>query len=185
MLDQIVSQYLAIFPGERGDLSLLQQQLQNQEKLNTRQNFRGHLAAGGIVLSPDRQSVLMIHHNILNRWFQPGGHVDPDDVNPRDAARREVEEETGVEIAEQLAISDDPLVPTDIDTHYIPASPKKNEPEHYHHEFRYVFLAASMLLKHQEQEVQAAEWVSFEDPRASALQESIGKLRELGIIGAA
>lgn len=32
------------------------------------------------------------------------------------------------------------MLPLDIDTHFIPENPKKQEPSHYHHDFRYVFL---------------------------------------------
>lgn len=31
------------------------------------------------------------------------------------------------------------MLPLDIDTHFIPENPKKQEPSHYHHDFRYVF----------------------------------------------
>ena len=35
-----------------------------------------------------------------------------------------------------------PDLPVHIDTHHIPANPKKNEPPHYHHDFRYVYIAS-------------------------------------------
>jgi 8-oxo-dGTP pyrophosphatase MutT (NUDIX family) len=47
------------------------------------------------VLVTHEGRVLLHHHVRLNRWLPPGGHVEPNEL-PDDAARREVEEETGV-----------------------------------------------------------------------------------------
>jgi len=41
--------------------------------------------------------VLLHFHKKLQRWLPPGGHIERDEL-PDDAARREVLEETGVEI---------------------------------------------------------------------------------------
>lgn len=38
------------------------------------------------------------HHERLDLWLPPGGHVDRDEL-PREAARREVDEEIGQEVA--------------------------------------------------------------------------------------
>ncbi len=43
----------------------------------------------------------LIQHPRFRRWMLPGGHVEPDE-NPAETARREVEEETGLQ-AELLA----------------------------------------------------------------------------------
>jgi 8-oxo-dGTP pyrophosphatase MutT (NUDIX family) len=40
-------------------------------------------------------AVLLHHHQKLNRWLPPGGHIEPDEL-PDEAAVREVFEETGV-----------------------------------------------------------------------------------------
>ena len=37
------------------------------------------------------------HHDRLGKWLAPGGHVDRDEL-PREAARREVREETGLDV---------------------------------------------------------------------------------------
>ncbi len=37
------------------------------------------------------------HHDRLDKWVAPGGHIDRDEL-PREAARREVHEETGLAV---------------------------------------------------------------------------------------
>lgn len=37
------------------------------------------------------------HHDRLDMWLAPGGHIDRDEL-PREAARREVREETGLDV---------------------------------------------------------------------------------------
>ncbi|MBB5869878.1 8-oxo-dGTP pyrophosphatase MutT (NUDIX family) [Allocatelliglobosispora scoriae] len=54
-----------------------------------------HFTAGAIVLD-DRDRVLLIHHNRIDQWLYPGGHLEPDE-DPAEAALREVREETGIE----------------------------------------------------------------------------------------
>lgn len=40
---------------------------------------------------------LLLRHKKLDAWFPPGGHIDQDEL-PDDAARREVLEESGLEV---------------------------------------------------------------------------------------
>lgn len=52
-------------------------------------------AAFGIVLSQDKQQLLLVKRKDVPIWVLPGGGVDRDEA-PEDAAAREVFEETGV-----------------------------------------------------------------------------------------
>ncbi|HLB36626.1 MAG TPA: NUDIX domain-containing protein [Gemmatimonadales bacterium] len=94
----------------------------------------GHITASGIVLAPERDRVLLVFHRRLQRWLQPGGHVEPDDQDLPGAASREVLEETGIAL--------DPRVPPvliGVDVHQIPA--RTDEPPHFHHDMVFRFLA--------------------------------------------
>src|SRR5688572_11893005 len=45
----------------------------------------------------DQDRVLLIYHRKLQKWLQPGGHIDPNEI-PSEAAIREALEETGLEV---------------------------------------------------------------------------------------
>jgi 8-oxo-dGTP pyrophosphatase MutT (NUDIX family) len=182
MLDEVLQRYLIVFPEEEKNLSRLLQQIQNNERLNDRWNFKGHVTGSAIILLPDRSQVLLIHHKLFDRWQQPGGHWEDDEANPLQAAQREGKEETGVQIAEYLPLlAGERLVPLDIDSHLVPARAHKNEPKHWHHDFRYVFVAASEAVTPQKAEVNAVRWFSLTASEPRFIGRAIDKLSRLGI----
>ena len=92
----------------------------------------GHVTASAVVLAPDLQHVLLVYHERLSRWLQPGGHVEPDDTTVQHTARREVLEETGLVLDPDHA---PPLV--SIDVHEIPET--RTEPFHLHYDLMFHF----------------------------------------------
>ena len=56
-----------------------------------------HLTAGALVLSAERDAVLLTLHAKAQRWFQFGGHLEPGDATLADGALREATEESGVD----------------------------------------------------------------------------------------
>ena len=94
----------------------------------------GHVTASGLVLSPKGRQVLLVYHNRLQMWLQPGGHVEPSDPDVLTTAGREVWEETGIRVASD---SDPYLV--SVDVHEIPANDR--EPVHAHHDLMFCFTA--------------------------------------------
>jgi 8-oxo-dGTP pyrophosphatase MutT (NUDIX family) len=91
----------------------------------------GHVTASAIVLDPDASSVVLVYHERLERWLQPGGHIEAGDASLEAAARREVLEETG------LRLSDETPRLVALDVHEIP--PARGEPRHFHHDFMFAF----------------------------------------------
>lgn len=115
----------------------------------------GHFTASAFVRSPDRSRLLLIHHEKLGRWLQPGGHVEAGDADLMAAARREVREETGVS---ELAPALDGIF--DVDVHAFPA--RGGDPAHLHFDVRFLFDAAGDALR-RGSEVRDARWFPLED----------------------
>ncbi len=116
---------------------LIQMLLSHTPRPFSRDQFNpGHITATGLVIAPDGERVLLVHHRRLDRWLLPGGHVEEDDAEIWHTARREVIEETGVLLAEE-----GPPVVAGLDVHGIP--PKRDEPYHLHHDLIFFFRATS------------------------------------------
>ena len=106
----------------------------------SRHNYEpGHITCSGLVLAPDCERILLVHHRRLDRWLLPGGHVEPDDPEIWDSARREVVEETGAILVPDSSFT--ALV--SVDVHGIPVHAKRREPYHLHHDLTFSFQAVS------------------------------------------
>jgi 8-oxo-dGTP pyrophosphatase MutT (NUDIX family) len=164
-INTIFDKYIDFFPQDEIELQLLKEQLSQEQDLFNRKNFIGHLTASGFILSKDMSSILLIHHNFLNKYLQPGGHCDDDNESPLQAAEREIEEETGLTNLELLSVDvEEPLTPIQIHTHPIPTNPAKAESAHFHHDFRYCFhLVDDQEINLQENEVGEAKWFTLDE----------------------
>lgn len=133
----------------------------------SRATTEGHVTASAWVLSPDLHATLLTHHRKLDRWLQPGGHVE-DDATIQQAALREAREESGIV---QLALVSDALF--DIDVHLIPA--RKSEPAHYHYDLRFLILAGHAVFAAGEESVDLA-WVPLGDILGGDVDESVARM---------
>lgn len=98
-----------------------------------RDHLPGHITGSAWIVNENRTKTLLIQHAKLKRWLQPGGHADGErDV--LNVARREAEEETGLKKIT-------PLRETifDLDIHLIPD--RKDFPQHWHYDVRFLFEA--------------------------------------------
>jgi len=109
----------------------------------------GHYTGSAWLVSADGERVLLLHHRKLDRWLQPGGHADGDTDLAR-VALREAEEETGLaDLALEPGIYD-------LDRHLIPA--RKQDPEHWHYDVRFVVRALGSERFTVSDESHALEW---------------------------
>src|SRR5271157_2219076 len=101
----VLARYLAVFPGEKERLRLLQAFLRDTtdpRQLFHRKNFAGHITASGFVLSPDGKKLALVRHKFLDRYLQPGGLVEETDQSALAAALREILEETDIQSCRHL-----------------------------------------------------------------------------------
>lgn len=56
-----------------------------------------HFCASAFIINPENKKILLVKHRKFNKWTQPGGHIEVDEI-PEDAAVREAYEETGVKV---------------------------------------------------------------------------------------
>ncbi|TAG48138.1 MAG: NUDIX domain-containing protein [Betaproteobacteria bacterium] len=108
-------------------------------------HIAGHITASAWVLNAARTHAALVHHRKLERWLQPGGHVEESDSSWLAASRREVMEETGL-----TALTLSPQYGAelfDVDVHDIPervATPTRHaEPAHTHFDLRFLWIAGS------------------------------------------
>lgn len=135
----------------------------------------GHFTASGFVASPDHSSLLLVEHARLEKWLQPGGHIEAEDASVEAAARREVGEETGVDGLLRLGGGI-----LRIDAHSIPA--RGSEPAHTHIDLGIGFLAVSDRIG-DIAEVLDARWVPFDQlgrfDTDDAVRMGASRLRDL------
>lgn len=134
---EVVQDYLKKFPLEKQSLIILENYLKkfNDDEIVDWNNVSGHITVGAFVYCQKKDMWLALYHKDLKMYLYPGGHVDKNDKNLITATLRELEEETGLK---DLTLFN--LKPIDIDIHLIPFNERVLMPEHYHFDFRYIFL---------------------------------------------
>ena len=164
----LLDQYNNYFPAEAGEVKLFSDFMHStaDDELISRKNFNGHITTSAFIIDTHRSEMLLLRHKSLNRWLQPGGHVENADSSLLLSALREAVEETGISAAElsHFRTGDIPEMPFDIDSHYIPVNTRKIEDGHYHHDLRYLFVySGSRENKFNTDEATGLRWVSFDE----------------------
>jgi len=136
---QMLDAYEAHWPDERACAERIRALTEAHADCFDRTCLPGHITASAWILSPDDGTCLLTHHRKLGRWLQLGGHADGD-TDPLSVALREAREESGMTGFDVLSLdaAGRPF-PLDLDVHVIPA--RKDEPEHEHHDVRFLLRA--------------------------------------------
>jgi 8-oxo-dGTP pyrophosphatase MutT (NUDIX family) len=132
-LIESLKKYSTSFNDEKQFIDLFLELLKSPDAYQ-RTHVPGHITGSAFIIDQEREFTLLTHHAKLNKWLQPGGHADGDE-NVMGVALREAEEETGLK---HFTL----LLPNifDLDIHLIPA--RKDFPEHYHYDIRFLFIAS-------------------------------------------
>ena len=166
ILLNILNKYLEIFPEEKDRQTALLNYLNSHEdnEITDWNNFDGHVVAGGFIYSKEDNKFLVLYHKDLKMYLYPGGHTDAKDKNPLEASKREIQEETGLSNLEQLIIENDEMLPIDIDTHIIGYNERLNLPQHYHFDFRYLFIIDRIEnINIDVEELENYKWIDIND----------------------
>ena len=163
----IVNNYLLEFPNEQLRQKKLLEYLSSHTKEQSTDwnNFDGHIVASGFVYSIEDKKFLVLYHKDLKMYLYPGGHVDKTDESILSSAIREVKEETGLVDFELFDKNNS--IPIDIDTHIIGYNERLNLPEHYHFDFRYLFVVDRISDVHIDSEESSDyRWIDMNELRS-------------------
>ena len=160
-------------PDSRDETSFKKQflELLEQPRAFFRDHLPGHITASSWIIDRDCEYALLTHHAKLNRWLQPGGHADgQEDVLA--VAQREAYEETGLTSLQVML----PEI-FDLDIHLIPE--RKDFPEHYHYDVRFLFQANKEELFTISDESRDLAWVANNEvPRKTGNNVSILRMAQ-------
>ena len=95
----------------------------------------GHLCATAWVMTPQRDEILLVHHDLLG-WSAPGGHMYPYE-STQQAALRELEEETGLTPHDVAPAVDKPAI--------VHASDVPGDRPHRHWNVSWFFVASRQV----------------------------------------
>jgi len=163
-----LDRYVASDAAERVSLAKIRDLLTRAPDPFTRKETE-HMTASAVVGRPDGSAFLLVHHRRLDRWLQPGGHIEPEDESTLAAALREAREETGIETFETPF--DGRIL--DLDVHPIPAFP--DWPPHVHFDLRYVATTPGDPPPHPSDEVLAARWFGLVGALAAGVDASLAR----------
>ena len=178
---KLIEDYLSTFPVETERAALIKSFVTEHygAALFDRKNFSGHLTASAFILNQEGTHLLLLKHKVLNRWLQPGGHIDITDESLEFAARREAQEETGISLETLNSIYKGVF---DFDSHLIPENTKKQELPHYHHDVRYLFRSLSNLVTIDALESTGHKWIPLrelaDDPDFGGVVQKIQRVKE-------
>lgn len=140
-----------------------------------------HFCASCWIITKSSKKILLLYHKKLNRWLQPGGHIEKFE-NPIEAAVREVKEETGIDIGFlskgiNKIDNEGTILPTPqfIMEQTIPQH--KDQPKHYHLDIQYVVKVSQQKIKHNKTESNGIGWFT----KGEALKLPIHKDTEVVI----
>ena len=125
----------------------------------------------------DGDSTLLLYHKKLQMWLPPGGHIDPGET-PDEAVRREVREETGLEV--EIVPDDGPSGPSDpgVATLHRPRIVQLQDipdPKGFHQHIDLIYFCRPVggRLNPAEAELEALRWFTYEELADGAITHEV------------
>lgn len=150
-------------PREALSVEIMWSELERLERPFDRVADLTHVTASGVVVG--RRGVVLHRHRRLQRWMQPGGHLDQGET-PEEAVVRECREETGLAVAHPAGGA----VLVHVDVH-------RAAQEHVHLDLRYLVVAPDEDPHPGPGESQDVAWFSWDEATAMADEALVGALR--------
>jgi 8-oxo-dGTP pyrophosphatase MutT (NUDIX family) len=171
---ELLARHLPSDAKEREDLERMRAFAVDLPSPFSRSQPTAHFTGSAVVVDPSGERVVLLHHGKLKRWLQPGGHAEEVDGGSMEAsALREAREETGC----QVRLHPTAPRPLDVDIHRIPA--RKDEPEHFHLDVRYLVVADNPeALVHDPNESFGAQWLGWAEALQRADEAPLRRLLE-------
>lgn len=144
--------------------------IRNSENPFSRKNREGHITGSAWIISNNYRQALLTHHKKLNIWIQTGGHSEGE-TDPFITAKREAEEETGLEL-----LSFDGEI-FSLDIHNIPAH--ENSPEHKHYDITYLFTPQSSHNFKVSRESHDLRWVDINSLESYTKEKNILRMGKI------
>jgi 8-oxo-dGTP pyrophosphatase MutT (NUDIX family) len=148
-----------------------------------RSNLYGHITGSAMVLSRDHSQVVLTLHKKLGKWLQLGGHSDGNPLTWQ-VAKSEVEEESGLKdflfldpLNAKVTTNPELVLPFDFDIHLIPA--KKDAPEHFHFDVRFLLVAQEESLEISDESDDLRWFDLTEVPKVTTEVSTLRQLRKI------
>lgn len=167
---KLIDEYNSSFKEEAEYKKEITDFLKENEVMIGRQNQRGHITGSAWIVNHDRKKVLLVYHKRLDRWLQPGGHMEGEE-DILDTAMREAAEETGLTSLRCV----DPNI-FDIDIHTIPRF--KDEKQHIHYDIRFLLEADDEEKVKVSSESKDVRWVELKYIKRYSDSPSITRMAE-------
>jgi 8-oxo-dGTP pyrophosphatase MutT (NUDIX family) len=114
-----------------------------------------HFCASVFLIDPKTNKVLLVHHKKWDKWVQPGGHIEDNEL-PEECAIRETYEETGIKvrlIGKRFPREDDFIMPLAIQKN-------RNKQNDIHIDFLYLAVPINDDINHDSKENYDVKWFS-------------------------
>lgn len=120
--------------------------------------MKREFCASVFVVNPNNKKILLCHHQRFNRWVQPGGHIEDNEL-PEETALRETYEETGVRVkllGERFPREDDFIRPLGIQRN-------RGKDGTLHVDITYIGIPLSQDNVIEDDEIDRCAWFSLEE----------------------